>query len=351
MNNIFEEPMPENIRCHSMSLTGEGGEMKIVIIHGLWIVEEALAVMREVGRVVVPRDDSEEALLDEMKDADVMVVSFSPHVNLRLIGAAGRLRHIARLGVGVESIDLQAATERGIIVTNTPDLTADSVAEFTMTLLLSLAKNLPSCDRAVREGRWEERLALIRLNRELCGKTHGIVGMGAIGGRVAVRCKAFGMRVIYYKRNRDLEFEKAVGVEYVPLETLVKESDSISLHLPLTNETRHLFDGPRFASMKKDALLINQARGKVVDEEALVQALKEGRIGGYATDVYEHEPPDPTWELLSLKNVVVAPHLGGGTREARLRACTALAEDIARVSRGEIPKHLVNREVLQKKGL
>jgi D-3-phosphoglycerate dehydrogenase len=326
-------------------------EMKIVIIHGLWIVDEALAVMRGAGRIVVPADDSEEALLAEMTDADVIVVSFNPHVGQRLIESAGRLRHIARLGVGVESIDLQAATERGIVVTNTPDLTADSVAEFTMTLLLSLAKNLPRCDRAVREGRWDERLALIRINRELCGKTHGIVGMGAIGGRVAVRCKAFGMRVIYYKRTRNLDFERAVGVEYVPFETLLAESDSISLHVPLTTETRNLLDGPQFASMKKDALLINQARGKVINEKALVQALKEGGIGGYATDVYEHEPPDPTCELLGLKNVVVAPHVGGGTREARLRACTALAEDIVKVSRGEIPKHLVNREVLQKKGL
>jgi glyoxylate reductase len=323
--------------------------MKIVITNGLWIVDEALAVMRQVGRIVAPLDYSEEVLLGEMKDADVVVVSFSPHVDRRLIESAGRLRHIARLGVGVESVDLQAATERGIIVTNTPDLTADSVAEFTMTLLLSLAKNLPSCDRAVKEGRWEERLALIRLNRELCGKTHGIVGLGAIGGRVAVRCKAFGMRVIYNKRTRDLEFEKAAGVEYVPLETLIKESDSISLHVPLTAETRNMFDGPRFASMKRDALLINQARGRVVNEEALVQALREGRIGGYATDVYEHEPPDPACELLSFKNVVVAPHVGGATREARLRACKALAEDVVRVAHGEIPRHLVNREVLQKK--
>ena len=176
--------------------------MKIVIIHGLWIVEEALAVMREVGRIVVPRDGSDEALLAEMRDADVIVVSFSPHVNRRLIESAGSLRHIARLGVGLESIDLQAATERGIVVTNTPDLTADAVAEFTMTLLLSLAKNLPRCDRAVREGRWDDRLALIRINRELCGKTHGIVGLGAIGGRVAVRCKAFGMRVIYHQEEQ-----------------------------------------------------------------------------------------------------------------------------------------------------
>lgn len=325
--------------------------MKIVITNGLWIVDEALAVMKEAGRIVAPDDFSEAVLLEEIKDAEVVVVSFVPHADRRLIEAAGRLKHIARLGVGVESIDLQAATERGIIVTNTPDLTADSVAEFTMTLLLSLAKNLPSCDRAVREGRWAERLALIRLNRELCGKTHGIVGMGAIGGRVAVRCKAFGMKVIYHKRNRDLEFEEKTGVQYVPLDTLLRESDSISLHVPLTAETKDMIDATRLAMMKKDVLLVNQARGRVVNEEALVQALREGRIGGYATDVYEKEPPDPSSELLGFGNVVVAPHVGGATREARLRACRALAEDVVRVSRGEVPRHLVNKEVLQKKGL
>ena len=140
-------------------------------------------------------------------------------------------------------------------------------------------------------------------------------------------------------------------MEYVPFETLLAESDSISLHVPLTDETRNLMDSLQFASMKKDALLINQARGKVVNEAALVQALKEGRIGGYATDVYEHEPPDPTCELLGFKNVVATPHLGGGTRESRLRGCMALAADVVKVVRGEIPKYLVNREVLQKKDL
>ncbi len=321
--------------------------MKIVVIHGLWIVEEAQAILEEVGQVVFPRDDSEEALLAELKDAEVLVVSFSPQVDRRLLAAAGRLRHVARLGVGLDSIDVPAATERGVVVTNTPDLTADSVAEFTMTLLLSLAKNLPRCDRAVREGRWNDRLELIRSNRELNGKTHGIVGLGAIGGRVAVRCKAFGMRVIYHKRNRDLAFERAFGVEYVPLETLLAESDSISLHVPLTKETRNLLGAAQFALMKPTALLINQARGNVVDEGALLRALREGNLGGYATDVYEQEPPDPQWGLMEFKNVVLSPHLGGGTRESRLRACTALAQDVVKVARGEVPTHLVNREVLQ----
>jgi lactate dehydrogenase-like 2-hydroxyacid dehydrogenase len=254
--------------------------------------------------------------------------------------------------VGLDSIDVEAATERGILVTNTPEVTADSVAEFTMSLLLSLAKNIPRCDRAVREGEWNERFELMsRANIELNGKIHGIVGLGRIGRRVAVRCKAFGMSILYFKRHRDLEFEESGGGEYVAFDTLIKESDTISLHLPLTNETTNLFDRPQFESMKRTALLINQARGKVVNEEALVQALKAGNIGGYATDVYENEPPDPKSELLKLNNVVVSPHLGGGTRESLLRLSMAAVEDVVRVIRGDMPKNLVNKEVLGERSL
>jgi D-3-phosphoglycerate dehydrogenase len=320
--------------------------MKIVVIHGFWIADEAMAILNQVAQVVYPRDPSDQALRAEIADADVLVVSFYPRVDRELLEAAPRLKQIARLGVGMDNIDLPAATERGILVTNTPDLTADAVAEFTMTLLLSLAKHIPQCDRAVREDRWPERLDIIRVNRELNGKTHGIVGLGKIGRRVAVRCQAFGMRVIYHKRNRDLELERTLGVDYVPLNTLLAESDSISLHVPLTAETKNMFDRTQFKAMKKGAFLINQARGKVVNEAALIEALKEGQIAGYATDVYEKEPPDRDWELLRLRNVVVTPHVGGGTIESRTRACVALAEDMARVLRGEVPKHLVNREAM-----
>jgi D-3-phosphoglycerate dehydrogenase len=323
---------------------------KIVVTFGSGIVEEALGVVREVGQITVTRDDSETALRDEIRDAIAILVGPTPHVTRSLIESASGLKHIARVGVGVDSVDLEAATERGILVTNAPEVTADSVAEFTVSLLLSLAKNIPRCDRTVREGRWDDRGELIRTNRELNGKTHGIVGMGRIGRRVAVMCKGFGMRVIYYKRNRDMEFEKSTGVMYAPFEILIKESDSISLHVPLTKETKGLFDRPQFESMKKTALLINQARGKVVNEDALVQALREGTIAGYATDVYENEPPAPESELLQFKNVVVSPHLAGSTRESTLRVSLAIAEDVVKVMRGEVPKNLVNRSVLEKKG-
>ena len=320
---------------------------KIVIACGFRIDKEAIALLSEVAQVIVTHDDSEAALLSEAGDADAILVGPRPYVRRDLIESASQLKHIARVGVGLDSIDMQAATERGIMVTNAPDVTADSVAEFTMSLLLSLAKNIPRCDRAVREGRWSERFELSSTNIELRGKTHGVVGLGRIGGRVAVRCKAFGMRILYNKRNRDREFEQSVGVEFVPFEVLLKESDTISLHLPLTKETMNMFDKPQFESMKRTALLINQARGKVVNEAALVQALKEGKLGGYATDVHENEPPDPKSELLQLKNVVVSPHLGGGTRESMLRVSMVVAEDVVRVIRGDIPKNLANKEVLK----
>ena len=324
---------------------------KIVVACGFRIDKEAIALLSEVAQVTFTRDDSEEALLSEAADADAILVGPRPYVTRDLIASASRLRHIARVGVGLDSIDMQAATGRGIMVTNAPDVTADSVAEFTMSLLLSLAKNIPRCDRAVREGRWSERFELSSTNIELRGKTHGIVGLGRIGGRVAVRCKAFGMRILYNKRNRDLEIEKSAGIEFAPFDVLLKESDSISLHLPLTKETMNMFDKPQFESMKRTALLINQARGKVVNEAALVQALKEGKLGGYATDVHENEPPDPKSELFQLKNVVVSPHLGGGTRESMSRVSMVVAEDVIKVIRGEIPKNLANREVLKPRSL
>ena len=250
--------------------------MKIVVAHGMEMVEEAIAMMREVASVVIPRDGSEETLLAEVRDADVLLIGINPPAGRRLIASAGNLKHIARMGVGVDSVDLKAATEHGVMVTNVPDVTSDTVAEFTMTLLLSLARNIPRCDRAVREGRWNERLDLISINTELYGKTHGIVGLGRIGGRVALRCKAFGMKVIYHKRTRDLDFEKSQGVEYVPFETLLREADSISLHTPLTDQTRNLMGRPQFEAMKRTALLINQSRGKVVNEKALIAGPQRG---------------------------------------------------------------------------
>ncbi len=320
---------------------------KILVAHRFEPGEEALAIMRGVGQVVVLENDSEELLLREIRDADTLLVGISPRVTPELIAAAPRLKHVARQGVGVDIVDLSAATERGILVTNVPDVTSDSVAEFALALLLSLAKNIIHCDAAVKGGQWERRRELIRANLELNNKTHGIVGLGRIGKRVAARCQAFGMQVLYYKRNRDFDFERSSEVTYAPFETLLQESDSISLHLPLTPETTNLIDTPQFEMMKRNVLLVNHSRGTIVNEQALIQALEDGTVGGYATDVYEQEPPDPAGKLLSFPNVIASPHLGGGTIEARGRANRMVAEDVANVIRGLAPRNLVNKEVLE----
>jgi len=321
--------------------------MKIVISRNAMLTEEALDKLRELARVIVLPDDSEETLLSELNDAVTIIIGPRPYITHEMIEVTNTLRHIARVGVGLDSIDIKAATNHGVFVTNTPGVTSDSVAEFTMSLLLSLAKNIPRCDRAIKDGNWDERNDLLRNHIELKGKTHGIVGMGRIGKKVAILCQGFGMKTIYYKRTRDLEFEETNAVTYVSFETLLKLSDSISLHLPLSEETLNMFTEPQFRAMKKTALLVNQARGKVVNETDLVQALKQGWIGGYATDVYEQEPPDPGCDLLSFKNVIATPHVAGSTRESRARSAEMIIEDVSLVMRGETPINLTNPEVLR----
>ena len=318
--------------------------MKVLILHDVFFFEEALAVIRDVATVTLMRDASRDALLAEVADADAIAVGPGTFVDRRVIEAATHLKLIARIGVGVDRIDLQAATERGVYVTNNPAKTADTVSEFTVALLLGLAKNLPSSDQAVREGQWvagKERATYDTI--ELCGKTHGVVGMGEIGSRVAAVCRALGMKVLYFKRSRNAELERLLGVEYAPFERLIKESDTISIHTPLTNETRNLFDKPQFEAMKRTALLVNQSRGQVVNEKALLQALKEEKIGGYATDVFEQEPPDLDSELFRLKNVIVTPHVGGLSREAGMGYSMTIAEAVLAVAKGEVPKNVVNK--------
>lgn len=322
--------------------------MKVVILHDVFFFDEAVAAMQAVATVTIMHDESREALLAEIADADAIAVGPGTFVDKHIIDAAARLKLIARIGVGVDRIDLQAATARGVFVTNNPASTADTVSEFTVALLLGLAKNIPAGDRAIKKGQWVAgKQQATYGNIELCGKTHGVVGMGEIGSRVAAVCKALGMKVLYFKRTRDPHLERLLGVEYAPFEQLIREADTISIHTPLTDETRNLFDTPQFEAMKTTALLINQSRGQVVNENALLRALKEGKIGGYATDVFEKEPPDPNSELNKLKNVIVAPHVGGLSREAGLRYSMNIAEAVIAVAKGAVPNNLVNRDVLK----
>lgn len=243
-----------------------------------------------------------------------------------MIEAATRLRAVGRAGIGVDNIDIPAATERGIVVFNTPDANATTTAELSIAHLLSLSRNLPQADRAVRAGEWKPaRYSGV----ELSGKTIGVVGFGTIGRLVAQRCAALKMRVLAYDPFVAPEIMAEHGAQGAELEALLSAADYVTLHCPLSDKTRHLLDGPRLAAMKPGARIVNCARGGLIDEAALFDALQSGHIAGAALDVYETEPPSSS-PLLGLDSVVLTPHLGASTEEAQQAVSLRIAEDMVK---------------------
>ena len=240
-------------------------------------------------------------------------------------GAKGRLRAICRAGVGLDNIDLEAAHELGVAVFNTPEASTEAVAELTVALILALARRLPYADKSMKEGRWAKRELM---GWELAGKTLGILGFGRIGQRVAELCSAFRMRILAFRRTRPLGIEAVLartGAKLVPFEELLRSSDILTIHVPLTPQTYHMIGERELNMMKDGAFLVNTARGGVIDERALLKALKEGRLAGAALDVFEEEPlSGVSLELAKLPNVIATPHIGGQTAEAQ-RAASELA--------------------------
>ena len=246
-----------------------------------------------------------------------------------LEAGAGRLKAVCRAGVGLDNVDLGAAEELGIAVFNTPEASTEAVAELTVALMLSLARSIPRADGALKEGRWIKRELV---GWELAGKTLGIIGFGRIGQRVAEICSALRMRILAYRRTRPPGLEEVLrrtGAEMVPLEELIRSSDIITIHVPLTPQTRHMIGEREIAMMKDGAIIINASRGGVVDEEALLRALRSGKLAAVALDVFEEEPPKGvSLELARLPNVVATPHIGGQTREAQKMASEMAAEKL-----------------------
>ncbi|MCS7114124.1 MAG: phosphoglycerate dehydrogenase [Nitrososphaerota archaeon] len=312
--------------------------------------EEALKLINsvaEVERNPYGRAMTEEELLKAVKDADGLIVG-NDKINKKVIEHAEKLKIIARHGVGVDNVDLKAATDNNIIVTYTPNVNADAVADFTMGLIFSLARNIPQAYVSLRQGKWE---ATKFMGVDVHGKTLGIIGLGEIGYRVAKRARGFDMKILYWSRNRKGSIEKELSVQYVDLQTLLRESDFVTIHLALTDETRGMIGKKELDLMKKTAYLINTARGPIVDEKALYEALKEGKIAGAAVDVYEKEPPDADNPLLRLDNVIATPHVAAYSRETMQRMDMMNAEDILRFFKGEQPQNVANPEVLKKLGL
>ncbi len=262
-----------------------------------------------------------------------------------MIEAAPRLKVIGNYGVGYNNIDVAAATKRRILVTNTPGVLTEATAETTWALIMAVARRAVEADAFVRAGKFDGWRASLFLGMELAGKTLGVVGLGLIGQAVARRALGFGMRVIYAGRRRAAaEVEAAHRARFVPLDDLLREADIVSVHCPLSPETRHLLDGRRLALMKPTAYLINTARGPIVEERALVEALRAKRVAGAGLDVYEEEPRLAPG-LADLPHVVLFPHIGSSTLEAREGMARLVAENVRAALEGRRPPNLVNPEV------
>lgn len=288
--------------------------------------EEGIEKLKQAGfDVDVNPAISAEELKNVVSKYDVLVVRSRTKVTREVLDAGARLKIVARAGAGIDNIDVEAAERRGVAVLNTPEAPAFAVAELTIGLMLSLARRIPEADRLMKEGKWAKRQLY---GWELRGKVLGVIGLGNIGEKVARIAKALGMKILITKRTPPPpELLGELEAEFVPLQDLLRRSDIVTLHIPLNPQTRHFIGEREMELMKDGAFLINTSRGAVVDEVALLRALKSGKLGGAAMDVYEAEPPKD-YALMKLPNVVCTPHIGAQTEEAQRAASTLIAERI-----------------------
>ena len=290
------------------------------------IHEEGVKRLRKAGFEVDANPTIDpETLKKNVADYEALIVRGRTKVTKEIIEAGIRLKAIGRAGVGVDNIDVKAAKKKGIVVLNTSEAPANAVAELTIGLLLSLARSISLADRTMKEGKWIKKELT---GWQLKGKTLGTIGLGNIGERVARIAKAFGMNILITKRTPpSQELLQELVAKFVPLEELLRESDVITLHVPLTPETHRMIGAREFKLMKDGAFLINTSRGSIVDENALLEALRSGKIGGAALDVYEVEPPKDL-ELIKLPNVVCTAHIGAQTKDAQRNAGTMIADKV-----------------------
>ena len=311
------------------------------------LTEGVMARMVELFDAQLNREDrplTRAELEAAVAKADVLVPTITDRIDADLLAKAGpQLKLIANFGVGVDHIDLHAARERKILVTNTPGVLTEDTADMTMALILSVPRRLGEGEKLIRAGQWDGWKPSGMLGHRINGKTLGIVGMGRIGRAVARRAQGFGIRTIYHNRHRLPEgVEAELGARFVDLDTLFSQSDVVSINCPHTPETHHLVDAQRLAQMRADAYLVNTARGEVVDEDALIKSLEAGRIAGAGLDVYVNEPHvDP--RLLKLPNTVLLPHMGSATYEGR----AAMGEKVIANIRAWVDGHRPPDQVLE----
>ncbi len=311
---------------------------------GLELLEKAGFEINLRGNELPPTKDE---LVEGVKDADALLCLLTDKISRDVLEAGKNLKIVSNYAVGYDNIDVDAATELGIIVTNTPGVLTDATAELAWALLFAVARRIVEADKFTRAGKFKGWHPTLLLGFELKGKTLGIIGAGRIGTAMALKSKGFEMKVLYFSRHRNERLERELGAKMVSLDELLKESDFVSLHVPLTSETFHLIGERELNLMKPTAILINTSRGAVVDEQALIKALQNRRIAGAGLDVFENEPEVPD-ELKKLENVVITPHIGSATHNARESMALMAAQAIVDVLNGRIPQNVVNPEVLKK---
>ena len=312
-----------------------------------WPMEvEARAILERIGTVETSHTERElpaGELARCVADCTAIIPMGAHPIPEAILAAAPRLRIVAVAAVGYNIVDVAAATRRGILVTNTPGVLTDTTADMAWALMLGVSRRLPESDRFVRAGKWTGVYWSQLMGADVHGATLGIIGLGRIGQAIARRAQGFGMRVLYHNRKRDPEAERSVGAEYRPKAELLREADFVVLSIPLSAETRHLIGAAELALMKPTAFLVNVARGPVVDEAALVEALRTGRIAGAGLDVFEEEPKLHPG-LLALDNLALTPHIGSASHATRLRMATRAAENCVAALEGHRPPDLVNPE-------
>jgi len=310
------------------------------------IPESALAILKEAGLEIDVYTGSglitKEELVKRIVGKDYLITPLSTQVDKDVINADPGLKIIANYGAGFNNIDAAYARQKGIPVTNTPEVSTVSTAEVTTGLMITLAHRMVEGDKLMRTKGFDGWSPLFFLGHELSGKTLGIVGMGQIGQAVAKRMRAFDMNIIYSQRTRlDPKVEAQFDAKFVSLKELIQTSDVLSLHCPLNDATHHMIGAPEFKQMKSSAYLINAARGPVIDEAALLEALKAGELAGAALDVYEAEP-NVDDGFKALDNVILTPHVGNATVEARDAMAAIVAKNTVRIDQGQEPLHIVN---------
>jgi len=294
---------------------------------------------RNVNVIQMPPGSKEGDLLKIVSKADGLITRGSIMVTREMM-ASPQLKAIGVHGMGYDHVDIVAAMELGKMVFNTPDALTVSVAEMTLAMMLALTRRVVAADKAVRAGDWNRKYNDL-IGADLAGRTVGLIGLGRIGAAVARRLKAFDVDLLYYSRTRRRELESYIGIEWAELDDLLSRSDVISLHVPGTSETYHMIGPREFDLMKQGVLIVNMARGRVIDQEALLDALMSDRVAGAALDVFEEEPLDPAHPLTAMDNVILTPHLGASSLEGMQRMATQVAQGVLDVLNGKEPQNRV----------